>query len=508
MRPPPRVTLARCLLLFASGAAAQPSAASPLIAFGAALKGANTGALSTWTGSNPCSGSAWQGVWCNNNAVSRVRVGSLMLNGTISCDIANISTLTILDLSDNQLTGSIPSCLFNLTSLVALDVSRNWLTGPLPVLPSTYPTGSPGQLFFSVFDNQFLGTIPSTYTRLRAFAVAMNPGVYGPWPANLEPAQFTLATGGLCQNTGAPWPWDGGNGYGTNGWVKGTYSGGMGNAFGWNYPDCCDCPMSPRDRTILSSLSGPATYGVQLPFPPTAAQTGSARVGQILFGLYTGWYPTYGTGFHYGTSIGLDEPLYAILRRIAAALDPTGSLLPSWQASSTALAQPCLPSFGGGQRSTSPGYGQSWVGVAAYCIDGTYAGNPLGGNAAHNPGGANGWMVGSHLTQWATGGIGQIGLTGLGLNGTLPADIRLLRTMTYLDLSQNSLQGSIPAAWGQPVTFTNYPALSNFTSGPNKRSNSTQQCATLGVPLLLRIDLSRNSLSGACLYTRARSQAA
>jgi hypothetical protein len=211
--------------------------------------------------------------------------------------------------------------------------------------------------------------------------------------------------------------------------------------------------------------------------------------------LYTGWWPSFGSGFHYGTSIGLDEPMYAILRRIATALDPTGALLPSWQASSTTLAQPCLPSWGSSQRRTSPGFGQAWVGVAAYCIDGVYSGNPFGG-IAKNPAGENGWMSGSNLEQWATGGIGQLTLTGLGLNGTLPNDIRLLRTVTYLDLSQNTLRGSIPAAWGEPVSFTNY-ARSNYVTGPGKISNSSQSCASLGLPRILRIDLSRNSLSGA-----------
>jgi hypothetical protein len=344
----------------------------------------------------------------------------------------------------------------------------------------------------------------------------MNPGVFGPWPAGLEPAQFSVPSNvALTSNNwngygSYPWPPSGMNGgtgsdgYGfstsNNGWVKGVYTGGMGNAVGWSYSDCSDCPMSPRDKTQLASV-GSATYQITMPFPPTSAQVKPGRVGWPSDGLYTGWYPSYGTGFHYGTSIGLDEPLYAILRRIAAALDPTGTLLPSWQASSTALAQPCLPSFGGGQRSSSPGYGQSWVGVAAYCVDGTFAGNPFAG-LAKNPANDWGWIVGNYRPQWATGGIGQLTLTGLGLNGTLPDDIRLLRTMTYLDLSQNSLRGSIPAAWGQPVTFTNYPATSNFISGPNKRSNSSQLCATLGLPLLVRIDLSRNMLSGARLRAR------
>ena len=482
------------LLLLAGGAAAQSNVA--LAAFGAALRGANASALSTWTGAITCTSSSsgvytsnWQGVYCDTNIVTRVRLSGLLLNGSLSCDVASVSTLTFLDLGDNQLTGSIPSCLFGLTSLVALDLSRNWLTGPLPALTTTLTSG---RLFLSVFDNQIQGTVPSNYTVLRALAVAMNPGLYGPWPNGLEPASFTVpgATGGLCQNNAAPVPW---SVYGSAGWVKGAYSGGLNNAKGWNYPDCCDCQYSPIDRSSLTSR-GTATYSVSVQYPPTASDVHN-RVGMITYGLYAGWYPSYASGFYYGTSLGLDEPLYVLLRRIAAAFDPTGTLLPSWASG----IQPCLPTWGSGQRSTSPGFGQAWVGVAPYCVDGTYAGNPMGG-AATGPtggvaGGAWGWQAGSSGTQWATGGIGQLTLTGLGLNGTLPDDLRLLRTVSVLDLSQNFLTGSIPAAWGLPVAFANF-APTNLTSGPSKIVNSPINAA-LGLPLLLRIDLNRNALSGA-----------
>jgi hypothetical protein len=158
MRPPPLLAIA-CWLLLAGGASAQQNVS--LIAFGAALRGANASALSTWTGRvcSTATTSTWQGVWCEGGNVTRVRLASLLLNGTISCDVAAVTSLIVLDLGDNQLTGSIPPCLFNLTSLVALDVGRNWLTGPLPALPATYPTGSPAagqpnKLFFSVMDNQ------------------------------------------------------------------------------------------------------------------------------------------------------------------------------------------------------------------------------------------------------------------------------------------------------------------------------------------------------------------
>ncbi len=182
-----------------------------------------------------------------------------------------------------------------------------------------------------------------------------------------------------------------------------------------------------------------------------------------------------------------------LLRRIAAALDPSGTKLPSWSNG----IQPCLPTWGSGQRSTSPGFGQAWVGVAPYCVDGTYAGDSVATYApwAAGPTNSNGWQTGGNRPPWATGGVTQLTLTGLGLDGTLPDDIRLLRTLTILDLSQNSIRGTIPAAWGLPVTFTNF-APANLTAGPNKIVNSSMNAA-LSLPLVLRFDLNRNNLSGA-----------
>jgi hypothetical protein len=183
-----------------------------------------------------------------------------------------------------------------------------------------------------------------------------------------------------------------------------------------------------------------------------------------------------------------------ILRRIGAALDPSGTLLPSWANG----IQPCLPTFGSGQKSTSPGYGQTWAGVAGYCLDGAFVGHPWG--AGGNPAGARGntggwgWGYGAHDPRFSIGGIGALVLTGLGLDGTLPVDLRLLRTLTILDLSQNRLTGSIPAAWGLPVTWTNYVAQT-ITTGPAKIVNTTRGAA-LGLLQIIRIDLGRNLLSG------------
>ena len=130
--------------------------------------------------------------------------------------------------------------------------------------------------------------------------------------------------------------------------------------------------------------------------------------------------PTTGAGCGFGTSLGLDAPLYTILQSVAAALDPSGALLPSWRTG----WQPCPPySVTVAQGAGSTMYGKAWAGVT--CADG-----PAGCTPSNIVGGAS-----------------QVKLNGLGLNGTLPAALLQLRVMTALDLSQNALVSSIPPAW-------------------------------------------------------------
>ena len=197
------------LLLLAAAAGVNcafvPTAISnALSAFATALVGPGGSALPAWlaNANDPCT--PWPGVQCVSGAVKSLVLNNYNLVGSISCDLAPLATvLTSLDVSNNSLTGSIPSCLFSLTALSFLNVSRNWLNGSLPALPGTYPTN---QLVLSVFDNQMVSTVPPSYTGLSKFAVAMCPGVYGPWPNALQPLTYSL---GNCNNGGKVAPFNG-----------------------------------------------------------------------------------------------------------------------------------------------------------------------------------------------------------------------------------------------------------------------------------------------------------
>ncbi|KAJ0043129.1 hypothetical protein Pint_18458 [Pistacia integerrima] len=79
-----------------------------------------------------------------------------LLNGRSSLAfIRNIKSLTILDLSFNNLSKQIPSSLFNLGSLASLFLGNNKLTGTLPI------NKSENLLYIDVSYNNLSGSIPS-----------------------------------------------------------------------------------------------------------------------------------------------------------------------------------------------------------------------------------------------------------------------------------------------------------------------------------------------------------
>ncbi|KAJ6845969.1 putative receptor protein kinase TMK1 [Iris pallida] len=76
----------------------------------------------------------WTGVTCDPQGkdVVVLNLGSQKLVGTISPDVAKLTALQKLVLSNNNLTGTIPDSLAGLKSLQLLDVSNNDLSGKVP----------------------------------------------------------------------------------------------------------------------------------------------------------------------------------------------------------------------------------------------------------------------------------------------------------------------------------------------------------------------------------------
>lgn len=208
------------------------------------------------------------------------------------------------------------------SAAAALDLGQNWLSGPLD--SSLASLSNAANIGLSVFDNQFSGLIPASFTAFSWLAVAYNPGLVGALPAGFTSSKLfawsTFRTGyySWCARLVR----------------RCTPSA----ALMLSLSPCSDAP--PASRAYIYTQGAGITYGG----PPTYSSTGG-----------------YGTGFLYGTSIGLDRPLTSILLDIKAALDPTGAVLGSWNASQP---QPCRPwtSIPGtiGQNPTSPGYGGGW----------------------------------------------------------------------------------------------------------------------------------------------------
>ncbi|XP_077235997.1 receptor protein kinase TMK1-like [Tasmannia lanceolata] len=74
-----------------------------------------------WTDSDPCK---WLLVTCSENRISAVQIGNKQLIGNLPPDIINLTSLTRLELQNNQLTGPIPK-LSGLTQLQILLLNNN-----------------------------------------------------------------------------------------------------------------------------------------------------------------------------------------------------------------------------------------------------------------------------------------------------------------------------------------------------------------------------------------------
>lgn len=99
----------------------------------------------TWSGNDPCS--SWSGITCSASTkkVITINLSNYNLTGSISTDLANLTSLAILVLSNNNLTGTVPASLARLHSLRQVSLQFNNLDGPVPSLPGVAlnVTGNP-----------------------------------------------------------------------------------------------------------------------------------------------------------------------------------------------------------------------------------------------------------------------------------------------------------------------------------------------------------------------------
>ncbi|KAG0492825.1 hypothetical protein HPP92_006223 [Vanilla planifolia] len=102
----------------------------------------------SWTGNDPCGG--WFGVFCDQKGnIVTLNFANQHLDGFISPEIANVTSLTKVILKNNSLTGVIPNSMTSLPHLQLLDVSYNQLSGDIPNFASTVTVVKTGNSFGS-----------------------------------------------------------------------------------------------------------------------------------------------------------------------------------------------------------------------------------------------------------------------------------------------------------------------------------------------------------------------
>ena len=107
-----------------------------------------------WRGNDP---GRWKGVTWSDGRVTGLCVTCGGLSGELP-RLEGLTSLQVVDLSDNQLTGPIPEKLFEgLTSLWTVNLSGNQLSGPIP---ATLFEGLTSLAEVWLFGNQLTGPIP------------------------------------------------------------------------------------------------------------------------------------------------------------------------------------------------------------------------------------------------------------------------------------------------------------------------------------------------------------
>jgi hypothetical protein len=142
-----------------------------------------------WADLNPC---GWAGLGCNGANISVIRLHENNLVGTLPAQLANLTGLTQVDISENpSLSGPIPPGLWAITTLQTVVLAHNNLSGGIPAF--TVPLPSLTRL--GLDSNPLGGTIPISMTAdnlpaLTELSLDEN-GLGGPIPAEFFSTPWT-----------------------------------------------------------------------------------------------------------------------------------------------------------------------------------------------------------------------------------------------------------------------------------------------------------------------------
>ncbi|KAK6127847.1 hypothetical protein DH2020_038416 [Rehmannia glutinosa] len=167
--PPPMLILLFFLLLSAANSSDLSTDRDALLALRSAVGGRTLFWNSTLT--TPCN---WQGVQCENNRVTVLRLPASSLFGTLPANtLSNLTSLRTLSLRLNHLSGALPEDLSQLSQLRNLYLQGNHFTGSAP----SFIFSLHSLVRLNLASNNFSGEIPSGFnnlTRLRTLFLESN----------------------------------------------------------------------------------------------------------------------------------------------------------------------------------------------------------------------------------------------------------------------------------------------------------------------------------------------
>ncbi len=351
--------------------------------------------------------------------LERLSINSASLSGSLPAELGDLSSLTSLSLEGNSLSGALPSELGDLMALETLDVSGNDISGVIPA-----ELGDLGSLaMLDLSDNTVTGSIPAALLSLplTTFGWDGNDGLCMP-----NTAEYVAWTGTMSAHTGG---------------------------------DYCN----KDDRDALEAM-----YAVLGGSSWTNSQNWmQAEVISTWFGITT-------DALGRVTAIALSNN--GLIGKLPASVGDLASLVELDLSTNMQLTGPIPEALTGldaldafryaGTELCVPRAGtvENWL-VALTVHNGTGVRCPSEGDrdaleglytALSGAGWTNdaNWLTSAPLNEWDgvtaddEGRITELDLSNNGLDGALPAGIALLAHLTDLNLADNSLSGTIPSELG------------------------------------------------------------